>query len=279
MDQLLKEIERKKSNLDQSKDKIGKKYIKRGDLERLRQEEYLKRQEEMERNRAAKKIKIAKAAISEPLKVLKKVQVEIVELDESEIKKRLRYHKQPITLFGESNTERSMRLQKVESVEERSKAVTFKSLVDANEQDLTEDLLKGDQADVEKETEEIDTTGISVELIKNDLDFGCDLIIAYFQRLFRQWEKKMQSRPDDVKRSTKGKLQSINLAQASEHLKPFWDGLRKRNLAMDILIRIADVCRHLQNHSFNLANDAYIRLSIGNAPWPIGVTGSGKNPL
>lgn len=159
--------------------------------------------------------------------------------------------------------------------------------------------LKGDQAETVEEKDEVDTTGISVELLKNDKDFGCELILAYFKRLFRQWERKLQSRPDDVKRSTKGKLQSINLAQAGEHLKPFWEGLERRDLAMDILIRIAEVCKHLQSNAFHRANDTYIRccqfnirffntltigsyythhrLSIGNAPWPIGVTGSGKD--
>lgn len=62
--------------------------------------------------------------------------------------------------------------------------------------------------------------------------------------------------------SNTGKLQSIALAQAAEHLKPFWEGLKKRDLAMDILIRIADVCRHLQNNAFHKANDTYIRLRL-----------------
>lgn len=61
-------------------------------------------------------------------------------------------------------------------------------------------------AETVQEKDDIDTTGISVDLIKNDKEFGCDLILAYFKRLFRQWERKLQSRTDDVKRSTKDKV-------------------------------------------------------------------------
>ena len=142
MDELLKEIERKKANLSESHQKIEKKYVKRGEIEKLRQEEYLKRQREMDEKRDSKKVKVATKITNSKPDLEPKELVQPL-LDRDEVKKRLRAHKQPITLFGESDGERSLRLKKVESVEERSKAVTFKSLFDANEQDLTEDLLKG----------------------------------------------------------------------------------------------------------------------------------------
>lgn len=35
---------------------------------------------------------------------------------------------------------------------------------------------------------------------------------------------------------------------------------------------VAEITHHMQNREYVKANDAYIRLSIGNAAWPIGVT-------
>jgi len=39
-----------------------------------------------------------------------------------------------------------------------------------------------------------------------------------------------------------------------------------------MLHRIAEVVHYMQKREYQRANDAYLRLSIGNAPWPIGVT-------
>ena len=39
-----------------------------------------------------------------------------------------------------------------------------------------------------------------------------------------------------------------------------------------MLHRLAEIVHHMQKRQYQRANDAYLRLSIGNAPWPIGVT-------
>ncbi len=35
---------------------------------------------------------------------------------------------------------------------------------------------------------------------------------------------------------------------------------------------MAEIVHFMQKRQYQKANDAYLRLSIGNAPWPIGVT-------
>ena len=40
----------------------------------------------------------------------------------------------------------------------------------------------------------------------------------------------------------------------------------------DMLPRVAEIVHHMQKRQYQKANDSYLRLSIGNAPWPIGVT-------
>ena len=39
-----------------------------------------------------------------------------------------------------------------------------------------------------------------------------------------------------------------------------------------MLARIAEIVHYMQKRQYQKANDSYLRLSIGNAPWPIGVT-------
>ena len=199
-------------------------------------------------------------------------------LDDHTVKVKLRAKGLPVTLFGESGEERLLRLQKEESVEQKPKPVTFKYLLEKTERELDESsLLQSDlvEASTTKILEDIDTRGISVDLVKNDLDAACNLLHAFYQRLLKEWDLHLNSRPEEWKRSPPGKLQTITYGQTVEHLKLFWRGLEKRALASDILERLAAIAQHLQNREYMLANDTYIRLSIGNAPWPIGVTSSG----
>lgn len=39
-----------------------------------------------------------------------------------------------------------------------------------------------------------------------------------------------------------------------------------------MLLRMSEIVHFTQTRQYQRANDAYLRLSIGNAPWPIGVT-------
>lgn len=45
-----------------------------------------------------------------------------------------------------------------------------------------------------------------------------------------------------------------------------------QSLPADVLARMAEIVHHMQKRQYQRANDSYLRLSIGNAPWPIGVT-------
>lgn len=60
--------------------------------------------------------------------------------------------------------------------------------------------------------------------------------------------------------------------QSAENLKPLMKQLRKRELEADVLQALAEIVHWMQKREYLKANDAYLRLSIGNAPWPIGVT-------
>ncbi|KAG8923256.1 mRNA splicing protein prp18 [Tulasnella sp. 418] len=82
----------------------------------------------------------------------------------------------------------------------------------------------------------------------------------------------MEQREDHVKRSTQGKLAAATQVSSAEYLKPLFRNLKQRNLPADVLARMAEIVHYMQKRQYQRANDAYLRLSIGNAPWPIGVT-------
>jgi len=82
----------------------------------------------------------------------------------------------------------------------------------------------------------------------------------------------MDERPEHIKRTTQGKLAAATQVQSAEYLKPLFKTLRSRSLPADMLARMAEIVHHMQERQYQRANDSYLRLSIGNAPWPIGVT-------
>jgi len=82
----------------------------------------------------------------------------------------------------------------------------------------------------------------------------------------------LDQRPDELKRSTPGKLATATQAQSAEYLRPFFKSLRQKALEPDVLMRITEIAELMIKREHMAASDAYLKLSIGNAPWPIGVT-------
>lgn len=82
----------------------------------------------------------------------------------------------------------------------------------------------------------------------------------------------MASRPEEEKRTGAGKKAAVLQKQASEYIKPLMRQLKKRTLEPDVLMRVAEIAQRMQSRQYRDAQDSYLQLSIGNAPWPIGVT-------
>ncbi|OCH94892.1 Prp18-domain-containing protein [Obba rivulosa] len=200
--------------------------------------------------------------------------------------RRLRAKGQPIRLFGESDKERRLRLRALELIEEKDHERQggqndFKKALEDVEN--VERLLKDKRAKEEESKEKgkkkdgKESSADSVEvldlgLVKTDPDKLYPLIYHALKRTLKEWEEWMDERPESVKRTTQGKLAAATQRQSAEYLKPLFKLLRSRNLPPDMLARIAEIVHHMQKRQYQRANDSYLRLSIGNAPWPIGVT-------
>ncbi|KAH9848410.1 pre-mRNA splicing factor [Lenzites betulinus] len=288
------------------------KYMRRGELERLREEQENKEKEEKEtkareerereerereerrRQKVAAGVKQANAARTSthsphpegsganhspaPDSALS------FNISNEETVRRLRAKGQPIRLFGESDKDRRLRLRALELIEEKDherhggqndfkKALEDVENVERQMQDRqvqddsTRD--KGKRKDTEASlANEI----LDLGLVKTDPDKLYPIIYYAMKRALKEWEQWMDERPEHVKRTTQGKLAAATQRQSAEYLKPLFKLLRARNLPPDMLARIAEIVHHMQKRQYQKANDSYLRLSIGNAPWPIGVT-------
>ncbi|KAJ8607850.1 hypothetical protein MRB53_040043 [Persea americana] len=96
-------------------------------------------------------------------------------------------------------------------------------------------------------------------------------IASYFDMILREWAKALVSRSKDVKESAAGKQAYNNFATAVSNLVPLFRKLEDE--IPDIMLKsIVEIAYLAQSKRYVDANDAYLRLSIGNAAWPIGVT-------
>uniref|UniRef100_A0A8D0L2A2 Pre-mRNA-splicing factor 18 n=1 Tax=Sphenodon punctatus TaxID=8508 RepID=A0A8D0L2A2_SPHPU len=99
-----------------------------------------------------------------------------------------------------------------------------------------------------------------------------DIITKFLKFLLGVWAKELNSREDYVKRGVQGKLNSATQKQTESYLRPLFRKLRKRTLPADIKESITDIIKFMLQREYVKANDAYLQMAIGNAPWPIGVT-------
>ncbi|KAK0527150.1 hypothetical protein OC835_005064 [Tilletia horrida] len=113
---------------------------------------------------------------------------------------------------------------------------------------------------------------LDLSLLKREPNKLYPIIYHTLKGLLKDWSTALAERPEEVQRSTQGKLAAATQVQAAEYLAPLFKLLRKRALAPDVLARLSEIVHFVQKREYRYANDSYLQLSIGNAPWPIGVT-------
>ncbi|XP_059672512.1 pre-mRNA-splicing factor 18 isoform X4 [Numenius arquata] len=260
MDILKREISRKRQQLEE-KELVGgnKKYFKRSELAKKEEEAYFQRcgykvqqQEEEEKPLTS----------SNPVLELELAEEKLpMTLSRQEVIRRLRERGEPIRLFGETDYDAFQRLRKIEILApEVNKGLRndLKAALDKIDQQYLNEIVGGQEAGdddsqndlkVHEENttiEELEALGES--LGRGDDHYDMDIITKFLKFLLGVWAKELNAREDYVKRGVQGKLNSATQKQTESYLRPLFRKLRKR------------------------ANDAYLQMAIGNAPWPIGVT-------
>ncbi|KAF3940117.1 hypothetical protein ABW19_dt0207737 [Dactylella cylindrospora] len=272
------------------------KFIRRGDLEKARQEQYLADQARLEAERAERALKKRKAeeeAAAERERQLEKRQrlreekeklkrqkeeeeeaerrkklkeqnggvggdddgedgkpSEVEQMDEETAVQKLREMKEPARLFGESHAQR---LKRIHRLIHGSNPGTPKRT--PSPPPLSGGELIIDPANVSKEP----------AYVRRQL-------LGWFQLLISEWQIALANRDEEVRESYQGKQATTAMEQAIENLQPLFRHLRKGDLNEEVFGKIVELVVEAQRRRYVRANDVYLRLSIGNAAWPIGVT-------
>ena len=97
-------------------------------------------------------------------------------------------------------------------------------------------------------------------------------LTSYFTMLLTEWSRALHSRPESVKTSHQGKIAYNTMVSSIENLRPLFKKFEKADVSDAILEPVVEIVRAAQERRYVDANDGYLRLSIGKAAWPIGVT-------
>ncbi|KAJ0408610.1 hypothetical protein P43SY_008957 [Pythium insidiosum] len=208
-----------------------------------------------------------------------------------EMKRRLRDLAQPIALFGETTQQRLQRLRRAEHdaasrrEEELGEGHDIRNQFVGHQQD---DAAGGAQRDDDDDDDGGDapeqrrrggdgsaaadgSAGDAPEPAETELADDV-LVYRFFKSMLLRWEQDLADRPDHVKRTAQGKLATKTMKQCKDYIRPLFKLCKRRQVPADILPNLVEIVRFCRQGEFVRANDAYIRLAIGNAAWPIGVT-------
>ncbi|KAJ8480498.1 hypothetical protein OPV22_024225 [Ensete ventricosum] len=99
-----------------------------------------------------------------------------------------------------------------------------------------------------------------------------DKILVFFKRLLNEWNQELDEMAEAEKRTAKGKSMVATFKQCARYLNPLFKFCRKKVLPDDIRQALLVVVKCCMKRDYLAAMDQYIKMAIGNAPWPIGVT-------
>ncbi|KAG4413208.1 hypothetical protein IFR04_013673 [Cadophora malorum] len=173
-------------------------------------------------------------------------EVDADDIKDEELVEKLREMGQPITLFGESHKQRLRRFRKLGIVMTTGPIPTSLELVE--EKDMKVDTVP--RGEVERK-------------------FLFRQLASYFTMILKEWEAALEQE----KRDTFASKAAYNaMAQSKENMTPLFRKFEKGDVDEGVLEPIVEIVKAAQERRYVDANDGYLRLSIGKAAWPIGVT-------
>src|SRR5690606_30078147 len=87
-----------------------------------------------------------------------------------------------------------------------------------------------------------------------------------------EWEVELANRSDEVKKTIQGRRETGMWKQTVQNIEPLIERLKSKTLPYEQLKRFVSMFDLAAQREYVEANSEYIKLSVGNAPWPMGVT-------
>lgn len=178
------------------------------------------------------------------------------DIPEEELVQKLRVLEEPVQLFGETHKQKLKRYKKRLGADSLA-AITTDGPIPTTLQLVPEKDMKVD---------------LKVPKDKKGRTFLFRQLASYFTMVLKEWDITLALRADDIKTSYQGKQAYAAMVQARENLRPLFKKMEKGDLDDGVLEPVVEIVHAAQERRYVDANDGYLRLSIGKAAWPIGVT-------
>jgi len=287
MDFLKAEIERKKRQIaEKNVMQPEKKYFKRGDLAAVQDQEYLEKY-------GPKTFTVKQPEKKEDSSKVEEVPVihdDLYPLPRDEVIRRFRDVLQPILLFGESEDQANLRLRSLEIVGDTDKLSAqndYREAMKRVDQQYMKALEKDDEDGGEEEKNVFesklyfsdksmeDLLDMATELRQGDLKHDDKVIAEWIKFTITMWGNELRSKPEAERISMKVRAEAVTFNQTKAYVKPLIKLLKKHKLTDDIRDSLSNMIKYVLQRDYILANERYMEMAIGNAPWPIGVTNAG----
>ncbi|KID87449.1 potassium channel regulatory factor [Metarhizium guizhouense ARSEF 977] len=169
------------------------------------------------------------------------------DVPEEELREKLREIGHPVMLFGESHAAKLRRYRKLTTVMSKGPIPTTLALVE--EKDM-----------------KVDGT---VPADRDGRKWLFRQLASYFTMVLTEYERAME---EEKSETSAGKTAYSAMVQTRENMKPLFRKFESNDVDDSLLVPVVQIVQALQERRYVDANDDYLRLSIGKAAWPIGVT-------
>ncbi|KAK4163450.1 hypothetical protein QBC43DRAFT_319614 [Cladorrhinum sp. PSN259] len=95
-------------------------------------------------------------------------------------------------------------------------------------------------------------------------------LTSYFNMVLREWESALAK--ENNQDTLAGQQAYAAMVSSKENMRPLFRLFEKYELDESVLEAVVEIVHAAQQRRYVDANDGYLRLSIGKAAWPIGVT-------
>ncbi|KAI3652013.1 hypothetical protein MP228_003316 [Amoeboaphelidium protococcarum] len=162
------------------------------------------------------------------------------------------------------------------------------SQINDNSDNDNNDLMHKEQSEQSKDKQlviqkyESEFSSISKTLAINDPSKCQKLLYVYFKKLLMEWDEYITVKEEEEQEASSAagigernkdlvvERKLFNTSQ--DYMKPFFHMLKAKKMEGEILQHVACIAQNIYACDFAKALDYYMKLSIGNKAWPIGIT-------
>eukprot|EP00457_Paulinella_chromatophora_P010532 gb/GEZN01010638.1/.p1 GENE.gb/GEZN01010638.1/~~gb/GEZN01010638.1/.p1 ORF type:complete len:367 (-),score=88.49 gb/GEZN01010638.1/:122-1198(-) len=198
------------------------------------------------------------------------------------VMQKLRGFAQPITLFGETDTDRLERLKLIEEeLEDRQHDAeglqnVFQQILQTDVESEITMASVGEEQEAEENKKQQERQATKSEKYKErpkDSFKDKESYVAFWiKRMLHEWEVELAERPKEERESHQGKLASATQKQTRQYMRPLLKQCKTHTVPADVLKHFEVIVDFALQRQYSKAGERYMILAIGNAPWPMGVT-------